>query len=179
VRDTELLHRALFDELEKIAIDLTAAGRAQIAKKNFALTSKQSTTGKPAYPIHDATHARAALRLVGMHGSEQQKAEVRKDVARKYPGMVRDKVAGIVGNIRQAVKSPGVRDHLTEIGGLGVLAVPGIDTLQARARARMAGDTTPGAAKKRQLMGEGGHAALDVAGLGALMAPEFKHLRHG
>jgi hypothetical protein len=92
------------DQLEKIAIDLTAAGRAQIAKKNFALTNKQSTTGKPAYPIHDAAHARAALRLVGMHGSEQQKAEVRKDVARKYPGMVREKVAGIVGNIRQAAK---------------------------------------------------------------------------
>lgn len=89
-----------------------------------------------------------------------------------------EKISGVLGNIRQAVKSPGVRDHLTEIGGLGVLAVPGLDTLQSRARARMAGDTTPGAAKKRQLLGETGHAALDVAGLGALMGPEFKHLRH-
>jgi hypothetical protein len=89
-----------------------------------------------------------------------------------------EKIGGVLGTLRQGIKSPGaLRDHMTEIGGLGVLAAPGIDTLQARARARMAGDTTPGAAKKRQVLGEGGHAALDVGGLGMLMGPEFKHLR--
>ena len=89
-----------------------------------------------------------------------------------------EKIASVIGNIRQAVSNPETRGHLTEIGGLGVLAVPGMDTLQAHARARLAGDKTPGGAEKRQLLGEGAHAALDVGGLGMLMGPEFKHLRH-
>lgn len=90
-----------------------------------------------------------------------------------------EKIAGVLSSVGQAIKSPGARDHLTEIGGLGVLAVPGLDTLQAHARARLAGDKTPHGAEKRRLLGEGAHAALDVGGLGMLMGPEFKHLRHG
>jgi len=77
------------DELEKIAADLTTEGRAHIAPKNFALSSKQSDTGKPAYPIHDKAHAKSALGLVGMHGDADEKAEVYKDVAKKFPSLAR------------------------------------------------------------------------------------------
>lgn len=69
----------------KAAADLTAASRDQIAKKNFALSAKQSNTGKPAYPIHDKAHAANALARVKQHGSPAEKSEVYKDVARKFP----------------------------------------------------------------------------------------------
>ncbi len=67
--------------------------------------------------------------------------------------------------------------HLNEVTGLGVLAVPGLDTMQAGLRARLAGDRSPHAAEKRQLLGEGAHAALDVGGLGLLAAPAIAQLR--
>lgn len=89
-----------------------------------------------------------------------------------------DKRAGIVGQtVGRAVGA--VKAHplaATEVGGLGVLAVPGLDTMQAHVRARLAGDKGPNAVEKRQFMGEGGHAVADVAGLGILAHPELKHL---
>lgn len=69
-------------------------------------------------------------------------------------------------------------EHLNEIGGLGVLAVPSLDKLQAKARARFAGDRSEHAVEKRQLMGEGGHAALEVGGLGMLAGPAIARLKH-
>ena len=75
----------------KLAKDLTEEARQHIKPKNFAISAKQSDTGKPAYPIHDPKHARIALGLVGMHGTPAEKAEVRKDVAKKYPGIEHDK----------------------------------------------------------------------------------------
>jgi hypothetical protein len=78
------------------------------------------------------------------------------------------------------MRNPNVREHGTELAGLGVLALPGLDTLQASARARLAGDQGPHAVEKRQLMGEAGHAAADVGGLGVLMGPEIaKLMKHG
>jgi hypothetical protein len=50
--------------------------------------------------------------------------------------------------------------------------------MQSKLRARMAGDKTNEGAEKRRFLGEGAHAALDVGGLGMLMAPEFAHLKH-
>lgn len=72
-------------------------------------------------------------------------------------------------------------EGLHEIGGLGVLAIPGLDTIQAHLRARAEGDTSPEAIEKKQLLGEGTHSALDVGGLGYLMAPVAakKALGHG
>jgi len=71
--------------LTKTGADLTPEARAKIKPSNFALTSGQSSTGKKAYPVDTEQRARAALGFVGMHGSPEQKAEVYKDVARKYP----------------------------------------------------------------------------------------------
>lgn len=70
------------------------------------------------------------------------------------------------------------RTAANEVAGLGVLAVPGLDTLQSKVRARLAGDKTEHGAEKRRLLGEGAHAALDVGGLGMLAAPEFAHFKH-
>lgn len=100
------------------------------------------------------------------------------------------KSAGLMNMVPQAIKAAPAAakglvtgatprlGHLNEIAGLGVLAVPGLDTLQSRARARLAGDTSPHGAEKRQLLGEGAHAALDVGGLGLLAAPAIAHLKH-
>lgn len=69
------------DELEKRATDLTAASRDQIKEKNFAIPDERR------YPIHDMSHARAALSMVAAHGSPAEKAQVHAAVAKKYPGL--------------------------------------------------------------------------------------------
>jgi len=57
---------------------LTSRGRKQIKAKNFALPGRR-------YPIHDRPHARAALRMVSIHGTAEEKRKVRAAVKRKYP----------------------------------------------------------------------------------------------
>ena len=81
----ELLKIAEEGVLGKVAAELNEAARENIAPKNFALSSKQSDTGKPAYPIEDKSHAANALARVRQFGDAHEKAEVYKDVARKYP----------------------------------------------------------------------------------------------
>jgi hypothetical protein len=66
---------------------LTMGQRKKIPKSKFAIKSKAPKSGS--YPIHDRKHAKAALGLVGMHGSPSEKARVRAAVAKKYPGMVK------------------------------------------------------------------------------------------
>jgi hypothetical protein len=165
--------RAFSDEYLKIATELTAHARSEIAPKNFALTSKQSNTGKPAYPIEDEAHAKSALGLVGMHGSAQQKSEVYADVAKKYPQLIKEKKAGFMGTVTNGLKQVGEHLHkhedAYELGGLGVLGAIGADRLQAHARAGAGASNH--AIEKKQMLGESGHAALDTAGLGMLAAP--------
>lgn len=93
------------------------------------------------------------------------------------------KSAGFVPRVLGAAKSVALGAteagmHKNEVAGLGVLAVPGLDTLQASARARLAGDKGHDAVEKRHLLGEGAHAALDVGGLGLLAAPAAARLKH-
>lgn len=168
-------------ELQKIAEDLTPEARAQIAKKNFALTSKQSDTGKPAYPIHDEQHARTALGMVGMHGTPEQKSEVYKDIVRKYPEMAakskaiqkwqESKTATVADSnvLKSIARHLHNNEDAYELAGLGTLGAIGLDRLQAHARAGRGADEH--AIEKKQLLGESGHAALDTAGLGVLAAP--------
>jgi hypothetical protein len=63
---------------------LTAAGRARIKPANFAGPDKS-------YPIEDRSHARAALSMVSRHGSPAVQSEVRRNVAKKYPGIEQSK----------------------------------------------------------------------------------------
>jgi hypothetical protein len=60
---------------------LTAKGRKQIKKKNFAIPEKRK------YPIHDKSHARNALSRVSQHGSPSEKRRVRAAVHKKYPSL--------------------------------------------------------------------------------------------
>jgi hypothetical protein len=64
---------------------LTAKTRAQIPKREFAVP------GTDGYPIDTKGRAKAALGLVGMHGSPAEQAQVRSAVARKYPGIEQSK----------------------------------------------------------------------------------------
>lgn len=101
---TEVKH-ALIDELWKISADLSEHARAQLPKKDFALTAKQSDTGKPAYPIQDESHARAALGFVGMHGTLRQKQEVYRDIAKKYPHLAaKSSIPALKGMLKDKVK---------------------------------------------------------------------------
>jgi hypothetical protein len=66
-------------KLKKQAEKLTDRGRAQIKDSNFVFPEKKK------YPIHDKTHARAALRFVAMHGDSSEKQKVKNAVKNKYP----------------------------------------------------------------------------------------------
>jgi len=95
--------QALGPALLKIASELTPAGREHIKAKNFALSAKQSDTGKPAYPIHDKEHAANALARVKQFGSPSEKSEVYKDVARKFPELAaRSDVSAVRGRVKEA-----------------------------------------------------------------------------
>ena len=83
----ELANIAIAGTLGKVAAELTEASRDKIAPKNFALSAKQSGTGKPAYPIEDKRHAANALARVKQHGDSKERSEVYKDVAKKFPGL--------------------------------------------------------------------------------------------
>ena len=64
---------------------LTAKARRAMPASSFAIPGKN---GKPdAYPIPDAAHARDALARVAQNGTPAEQAQVRRAVARKFPGM--------------------------------------------------------------------------------------------
>jgi hypothetical protein len=69
---------------------LTAKARKHIAKKNFAIPEKAPKSGS--YPIHDLAHARAALRLVAMHGTPEEKRRVRAAVYPNIPPFARKRL---------------------------------------------------------------------------------------
>jgi len=64
---------------------LTTQKREGLKKSSFAIP------GKRAYPIEDKAHARNALARVSQFGTPVQKAEVRRAVHRKYPGIDKDR----------------------------------------------------------------------------------------
>jgi hypothetical protein len=61
--------------------------RLTTKKRNALKTSEFAEPGKRAYPIHDESHARAALSRVSQYGSPAEKKQVRAAVRRKYPGI--------------------------------------------------------------------------------------------
>jgi hypothetical protein len=67
---------------------LTTKARKAIPKSDFALPGKRSKSGgKGGYPIEDASHARNALARVSEFGTPAEKAEVKKKVHAKFPGI--------------------------------------------------------------------------------------------
>jgi hypothetical protein len=69
---------------------LTAHERQEMPKSDFALPGKgegPKGTGSGSYPIPDASHARNALSRVSANGTPEEKAEVRRKVHEKFPGI--------------------------------------------------------------------------------------------
>lgn len=91
MRNHDILYTLISAALCKEAHVLSAEERKEIPKSEFARPENAKTPeGKAeggSYPIPDEGHARAALGLVGMHGSPAEKAEVRAKVHAKYPDM--------------------------------------------------------------------------------------------
>lgn len=59
---------------------LTYKKRKKLPGKAFAIKGRR-------YPINDRTHAKNALARVSQHGYPQEKAEVRRKVHAKFPGI--------------------------------------------------------------------------------------------
>lgn len=60
---------------------LTTSERNKLPSSAFVFPKTRS------YPVHDESHARAALSDVSKFGNSAEKSAVRAAVARKYPGM--------------------------------------------------------------------------------------------
>lgn len=68
--------------------------RQKLPSKEFALPGKgtgKSGKGPGSYPVDTPKRAKAALGLVGMHGTPAEKATVRAKVKAEYPGIKQKK----------------------------------------------------------------------------------------
>ena len=92
-------------------------------------------------------------------------------------GASKEKSAGVADAVRGALKGD-AGQHATELAGLGLLAAPSLDQLQAHARAGLAGEYSKEGVKDREFLPAIAHPTAEAAGLGVLMAPEVKHLLH-
>ena len=64
----------------KLVAKLSYKKRQKLPSKAFAIKGRR-------YPINDPAHAKNALARVSQHGSPQEKAEVRRKVHAKFPGI--------------------------------------------------------------------------------------------
>ena len=168
----------------KAAADLTPAARAKLPGSDFAVKAKKSNTGEEAYPIPDRQHARSALGFAKMHGDSADLAAVRKKIQAKYPDMLKSaqyhsfftKTAGsLLARMGKAVSSE-TGAHATDLAGLGILAAPVADEVQAHGRAMAAGEHNKAGVEKRTVLPHGAGAAMELGGLGVLAAPSAAHL---
>jgi hypothetical protein len=161
--------------LPKVAADLSPAARADLPKKDFAVSAGKSNTGERAYPIPDRQHAKSALGFAKMHGDSADLDRVRAKVRAKFPDMLK-KESAVMEAVRSAMGKPGVAGHLTDLAGLGILAAPAVDELQAHARAGLAGQYNKEGVKSREALPHFATPLAEATGLGVLMAPEASHL---
>lgn len=90
-----MINSSFFDEAEKISAVLSLQHRESLPSKSFAIPQRAAKrigvaggiqgSSKGKYPIHDVSHARAALRMVAMHGTPEEKELVRAKVRSRYP----------------------------------------------------------------------------------------------
>lgn len=105
------------------------------------------------------------------YGTPQGKREAKA----KYDTPKGDEHKANPGGLKSA-KMEKKANHVAELAGLGILAVPSMDHLQAWGRARLAGDKTEEGTEKRRFIGDAAGHAMEVGGLGILAAPEVKAL---
>ena len=65
--------------------ELSSVRRARLPRSEFAIPSK--APGPGSYPLPDEDHARDALARVSEHGTDEEQAEVRAAVKRRFPDM--------------------------------------------------------------------------------------------
>lgn len=181
------LQHGLGDVHEKVAKALTEDARSHIKSKNFALSGEQSSTGKPAYPIQSRHQAGVAMGMVGMHGSSQQKAEVYRDVARKYPDLARHSdVPAARAKVKESTFLPGTQPLPGMSGGppggmsaagMGMGAAPLGKAAGVAARLGGALSGVPSLKHIGDHLAENSHM-YDLAGLGILAAPSAVELGH-
>ena len=67
---------------------LSAARRKQLPRSSFAVPRGKGSKPKiNSYPIHDESHARAALSMVARHGTPAEQKAVKAAVKRRYPSI--------------------------------------------------------------------------------------------
>lgn len=160
---------------QKAAHDLSESERDHIKTKNFAVPEERK------YPIEDENHARAAISMVGAHGSPTEKDQVYSAIIKKYPHLAARSESIKSAAAALAVKEPGLltglANHLVnnerayELAGLGTLMAMPADQVQAHLR-KDPGQSDDESFEQRSLLGgHMGHAALDTAGLGMMAVP--------
>lgn len=101
------------------------------------------------------------------------KSDIYRDVAKKYPELAAKetaKKAGVLKSVGDVLGGRGsIAEHKNELLGLGMIAAPVADDIQAHLR---------GGEDKKLLPQVAGHA-LDLGGLGVLAAPAARKLLAG
>jgi hypothetical protein len=144
--------------MAKFAAELTQAGREHIKSKNFAIPKGNGPGDTGKYPIHDETHAKAALQMVAKNGTPEEKSKVYSAVAKKYPGL----------SARSSVEA--VKEKAEEKNA-SALKFASADTLQVadlwgRQMARMEKEAGMGSAVMAGLKGAGKFIGAGVKGVG-------------
>lgn len=127
---------------------------------------------------------KTAGKLVETLAPKREAEEVRRKVEEKYPNLLKKKAMltaaaqtftskEAAGLLQRLASNP----HKAELAGLGILAVPGIDSLQAHGRAALARDYNKAGVKKREVLPHVAHPLAETVGLGVLAAPSIAHLR--
>lgn len=115
-----------FTGIDKVSAVLTARGRNQIKKGNFALAGRR-------YPIHDRSHAQNALARVSQHGTPSEKVTVQDAVQKRYPTMrkeAKDKMSKYKAYKKKQSKYLGSDRHVKNqaigsfVGVGGATAIP-------------------------------------------------------
>lgn len=86
------------------------------------------------------------------------------------------KEAGGFSNLLRNIAT-GAGEHKTELAGLGVLAVPSVDELQAHTRAALAGDYDKKGVERRTMLPHVAKPLTDAVGLGMLAGPSIANLK--
>jgi len=161
----------LSDMILKEGRVLSARGRKQVAKKNFAMPASAAVSGekqKGSYPIHDKAHARSALTYGKRYLSVEDFKKLKARVYTKYPSL--NKTGTLFDITKEARKA------IRPLSGIG--KTPGmhrrINNLQKGVRVKRGKVKTPllNGIKKQaanKLMW-----SLGAFGAGALGVPWFK-----
>ena len=190
---------------KKLAAELTTEGRDQIKKKNFAIpkgrrypihdeeharnalarVGQHGTPGEKSQVYAAVTKKYPGLSARSSVPGVQKKVEEKKSCGSCKMAAMRQeleqlKLAGAFDRLRElANPMTHLGTEAYEVGGLGVLAAPEVDKLQAMARARLAGESGDEAVQRRRFISSPVASGMELGGLGILAAPSAGKLVQG